>query len=119
MNQYNAARAAGYSETYAKQACRTEKLVKVSLSDAFEQAGLTDNKIIQHALEGLQATKSVKTLDGKVLGDAPEWTVRHKYFETILKMTDRLREKMEVNLNKTEKFIIIRYDQSQVEEVSR
>ncbi len=41
MNQHNAAIAAGYSETYAKQACRVEKLVEVSISDALEQAGIT------------------------------------------------------------------------------
>jgi len=85
MNQYNAARAAGYSEIYSRQASRVEKLVKASLSDAFEQAGVTDKFIVEVAKQGLTATKNGK----------PDYFARHKYLETISKMTDRLRDKVE------------------------
>lgn len=87
MNQYNAARAAGYSEEYSRQACRIEKLVKVSISDAFEQAGITDKYLANLAAEALEATK--------VSGE-PDWYARHKYFESVSKMTDRLKDKHEI-----------------------
>jgi hypothetical protein len=110
MNQVNAARAAGYSEKYSRQACRIERSVKVSMADAFERAGLTDKAIVAHALEGLNASKviscNVIAPDGEGMKDAnsmtkdfvdvPDWQSRHKYFETILKLTELLKEKFEV-----------------------
>jgi hypothetical protein len=122
MYPVNAARAAGYSENYAKQACRVEKLVKVSLEDEFERAGLTDKAIIAHALSGLQALKlqscniyiskpSAESIDGDKLiinknsndfVEIEDWNARHKYFETILKLIDKLKDKepaASVNLN--------------------
>ena len=91
MNQYNSARAAGYSETYSRQACRIEKLVKVSLADKFEQKGLTDNAIADFALNGMNnATK----LFGKDAIEHPDWQSKHKFFETICKMTGRITEQV-------------------------
>lgn len=130
MNIYNAARAAGYSETYAKgKPHRIEKSVKVGMADAFERAGLTDKAIIEHALEGLVATKATPGMRVKMGGEEdgvsatvshePDWTARHKYFETILKMTDKLKDKLDVNLNKTERILIVRYDGSKAQEVAR
>lgn len=106
MNIYNAARAAGYSHAYAHKA-KVEKVAKVSMADAFEQAGLTDKAIITHALEGLEAMRTVSAIiTGKDAGaadkdfiDVPDWSARHKYFETVLKMTDRLKEKSAVEIN--------------------
>lgn len=58
MNPINAAIAAGYSENYAKQACRIERLVNVSISDELERAGLTA-KVQAEALAKLtQAMKN-------------------------------------------------------------
>jgi len=91
MNQYNAARAAGYSEKYSRQACRVEKLAIVSMAESFEQAGVTDKFLIAHALKGLEATK----LFGKDGIEGEDWGTRHRYFESICKMTDRLRDKIE------------------------
>jgi hypothetical protein len=113
MNQHNAAIAAGYSEKYAKQACRIERLVKVSLADEFERAGLTDKAIIVHALSGLNALKlqscnvyiskpSAESIDADKLIinknsndfiETEDWTARHKYFDTILRLTNRLQDK--------------------------
>ena len=42
MTQYNAARAAGYSENYSKQGSRIEKVVIDSIQNTLEQAGMTD-----------------------------------------------------------------------------
>lgn len=106
MNQYNAARAAGYSEAYSRNA-RAGKVVKGCMADAFEQAGLTDKKIVEHALEGLYANKAISAnitygdADEKTTDfiDVPEWSARHKYFETILKLTERLKEKALLEVN--------------------
>ena len=103
MTQVNAARAAGYSEKYAQQACRIERIVKVSLADAFERAGLTDKRIVEYALNGMVANKVVSAnitygdADSKTTDfiDVPDWQVRHKFFETSLKLSDKLRDKVE------------------------
>lgn len=113
MNQYNAARAAGYSETTSRRACTIEQSVKISMADSFEQAGLTDKAIVAHALQGLNAMKlqSCNILVSKAMAsesvdadslvinknsndfiEVEDWNARHKYFETILKLTDRLKE---------------------------
>jgi hypothetical protein len=105
MNQYNAARAAGYSETYSRQACRVEELVKVSMTEAFEQAGITDKYLVQHAIDGLNANRTVSAIiTGKDAGaadkdfiDVPDWTARHKYYDTILKLTERMKDKLELS----------------------
>ena len=55
MNQHNAAIAAGYSEKYSRQACRIERLVKVSIADALERAGLTEKYESQKLYELTQS----------------------------------------------------------------
>ena len=88
MNQYNAARAAGYPESTARDHTnRLERSVSVGMKEAFEQAGITDKFLANLAFEGLNATKP----NGK-----PDWFARHKYMESVSKMTDRLKEKHEV-----------------------
>lgn len=84
---------AGWAESYARsKAWRIEKKVKVSLQEAFGRRGLTDEKIISHALAGLEAEKSYTTKDGeKEVYFGADWTARHKYFETILKLTERVK----------------------------
>lgn len=86
MSQYNAARAAGYSETYSKQACRIEKLERVSMRDAFERAGITDKVISELAFNGLFAVKA----DG-----SPDWATRAKFLEIISKLSGREISKVE------------------------
>jgi hypothetical protein len=112
MNEYNSARAAGYSEAYSRNA-RPEKVVKGCLADAFEQAGLTDKALIAHANAGMNANKviscNVIAPNGEAMSDAhgttkdfidvPDWGNRHKYFETVLKLTDRMKEKAAIEIN--------------------
>jgi hypothetical protein len=121
MNQYNAARAAGYSEKYSKQACRVERLVKVSLVDAFERAGLTDKAIVKHALEGLNANKviscNVISSNGEGMKDAnsmtkdfvdvPDWQSRHKYFDTILNLIGHLKKEPLIDQSQHKHFVSI------------
>ena len=115
MNQYNAARAAGYSETTSRtHSDRIERAIKGDLRDAFEQAGLTDKAIVAHALSGLNALKlqscniyvskpNAESVDADKLiinknsddfVEIEDWNARHKYFETILKLTERLMDKV-------------------------
>lgn len=111
MNPERAAVAAGYSLSYARaRAHRIEMSAKVGMAEAFERAGLTDKAIITHALAGLTAMKlqscniliskpyaesvdADKLLINKNSNDFVEiedWNARHKYFETILKLTNKI-----------------------------
>lgn len=117
MNQRNAAIAAGYSLNYARNA-RPEKVVKGCLADAFEQAGFTDKKIIEHALAGLEAEKTF--VADKVVLTSEDWNARHKYFDTILKLAEKLKDQINVQ---PAQVILMRFDnagnQSSSPEVSR
>jgi len=92
MNQYNAAIAAGYSHSTAWKSNRLEKGVKGCMADLLEQAGLTDKYLVQFMKKGLNAKK----LYGK---DAAikhaDWGARHKFAETILKMSGKLKVEVE------------------------
>lgn len=82
MNQLDAALAAGYSEKYAKQACRIEKLVKVSLTTHLERAGVTEKKLAKKIAEGLEATKLCGINDV----EHPDYLTQHKYLQTSLEL---------------------------------
>ena len=123
MNIYNSARAAGYSHAYAKKA-KPEKVAKGSLTDAFEQAGLTDKAIVAHALQGLCANKVISAniihgdADEKTNDfiDVPDWAARHKYYETILKLTDKLRDKALIDQSIHKHYTIIRNSKAEEED---
>ena len=95
MSGRAAALAAGYSWNYAS--CRLKKLDKVvDIGIIFEMQGLTDKKLAAHAEEGLEANKTISAIgdaNGKSTDfiDVPDWQVRHKYFETILKLRGKLK----------------------------
>lgn len=110
MKPENAALAAGFSKSYARaKAYRIEQSANVGMRDAFERAGLTDKAIVEHALEGLKADKVIScniiAPHGEGMKDAnsmtkdfvdvPDWASRHKYFNTVCEMTDRIRHKVE------------------------
>lgn len=116
MNPENAAVAAGFSVSYARaKAYRIERSAKVGMADAFERAGLTDKAIVTHALEGLNAMKlqscnifiskpNAESIDADKLiinknsndfVEVEDWANRHKYFNTICEMTERIKHKVE------------------------
>lgn len=82
MNQLDAARAAGYSEKYCKQACRIEKLVKVSLATHLTREGVTEKKLAKKIADGLEATK----LYGIDNEEHPDWMTQHKFLITALEI---------------------------------
>lgn len=94
MSQYDAARAAGYSEHYCRQACLIEKQVKNSLISLLEQAGLTDKAIVAHIQEGMHESVKPYGKDGK---EGPDWTTRHKYCETVLKLKSHLSDAKDIS----------------------
>lgn len=77
---YAAARKAGYSHSHAKNV-RTRVEKEGTFQEILEIAGITDQKLSEVAYEGLMAVGS----DGK-----PDFQIRHKYYETICKLTGKL-----------------------------
>ncbi len=95
-SKYTSARKAGYSHAYASQAKRIEK--HIDMNYWLEKEGLTDTALAKHAEEGLRAEK-LQSLAFKVVS-APEWSARHKYFDTILKLRGKLSDKPIIDLSK-------------------
>ena len=89
MNKYNAAREAGYSESYAMK-FDLDKNVSTDMRNALERRGLTDKFLADYAMQGLNATVCIKGVE------FPHWAVRHRFFETICKITGRMKDKLEI-----------------------
>ena len=100
MSAYQSAVKAGYSHATAIAAYKNiEK--RINFDDALVKAGLDDNTLAKHAQEGLQATKVISA--NITYGDAdektndfievPDWASRHKYYDTILKLQNKLKDK--------------------------
>ena len=113
MKPENAAVSAGFSVSYARaKAYRIEKSAKIGMVDAFERAGLTDKAIVEHALKGLNAMKlqscnvyiskpNAESIDADKLiinknsndfVEIEDWANRHKYFNTILQLIEKLKD---------------------------
>jgi len=106
LSGYKAARQAGYSHATAINAHKNiEK--HCDFSQELIKAGLTDDVLSKIAFEGLHANKVISAnitygdADEKTNDfiDVPDWAVRHKYLETILKLQGKLKEKADVEIN--------------------
>lgn len=90
---------AGYSRNTAINAGKNIES-RCNFKELLEVEGLTDKILTAHAIEGLNANKVISAnitygdADSKTNDfiDIPDWNVRHKYFETILKLTDKLKD---------------------------
>ena len=111
MDKYNAARSAGYSHYTSRIAYQKLEKIEKDISAKFLKAGLTDEKLIEHALAGLEAEKEI-IIDGERYGDTPDWQVRHKYFTSILQLTKKLNTEVKNGTGET-RIIIIRADSHQ------
>ena len=67
----------------------------------FEQKKMTDKRKVEHAIEGMHAMKTVSvatdetTKAGKKIYreiQVPDWTARHKYYETMLKLCKQMEK---------------------------
>lgn len=109
MVPLNAAIAAGYSVSTARaKAYRIERSEKVGLDIEFEKQGLTDNKLVEHALLGLKANRMQSCdvyigEDGKLnensndFIEVADWNARHRYFHSICQMTNKIQSGSVVN----------------------
>lgn len=81
----------------------TENLAKLSIPDLMEEMGLTDIALLNVGTEGMM--KSVKqSIDGSVY---PDYGVRHKYWDTMLKLKGRLSDKKNTDVNINEVKILV------------
>lgn len=102
MNCYNAARAAGYSESTAKS--RTKDInERIKIGDVLDRQGLTDSALIKRLTELIDAAEFVfkKNANGEseIIGEAqlysPCWSARAKGLELALKLKEHLKDKVE------------------------
>jgi len=111
MSKYSAARKAGYSHNTAINA-KAKLDDRIGMEFWLEAQGLTDNKLAEHAHNGLNANKTIgylhqykqKGKNGKLekikpdevisneFVEVPDWSARHKYLETILKLMGKIKE---------------------------
>ena len=84
----------GYSEAYSKN---PNKLKKTKGWKALMKKYLPDSKLVKVASEGLDATM-VKTSLTEPDTTLPDYAVRQRYLETVLKMKGKLVEKGELNV---------------------
>lgn len=77
-----------------------ENLQKLDFKEFLERGGVTDHKLLNKILDGLEATRTVSaiktskqaTADSTDFIDVPDFSVRHKYLETSLKLKNRLND---------------------------
>lgn len=105
MDKYNSARKAGYSHYTSRRIYKDNEKIDKEISDKFLKAGLTDEKMIEHALAGLEAEREI-IIDGTKYGDSPDWQIRHKYFTSILQLTKKLNADTKPNGGDT-KIIVV------------
>jgi hypothetical protein len=78
-----------------------ENLAKLSFPELMEEMKLTDVALMNVGIEGMQATKQISgiVIGGKSVDvdsessnfvEVPDYAVRHKYWETMLKLKKRL-----------------------------
>jgi hypothetical protein len=106
MNQYNAARAAGYSEaTSAHHQDRLEKVVNGGIVNALEQAGVTATYRAAELMKLTQATKTVSAIiTGKDAGaadtdfiDVPDNPTRLNAHKHIADLMGDVKDKLELS----------------------
>jgi len=88
------------------RALGSENLAKLNISELMENMGLTDVALINIGTEGM--TKAVKqSMTGEV---HPDYAVRHKYWDTMLKLKQKLVERKDITSNgeKLEQLVVIK-----------
>jgi hypothetical protein len=94
MSKYAAARSAGYSHSTALN-CKENIEKRGNMAFWLEAHGITDKALAAHVNAGLEAERPVVVSIGKneqAVQMAPDWATRHRYCETALKVTGRLKD---------------------------
>lgn len=84
------------------RAIGTETLAKLDITEIMEKKGLTDEKITDTLIEGMEANKTVRSSDPSKESDAesndfidiPDWQARLKATELASKIKGHLKDKM-------------------------
>lgn len=83
------------------RAIGTETLAKLDITEIMEKKGLTDEKITDTLIEGMEATKPISAVGGRDASEAsmdfidvPDWTNRLKATELASKIKGHLKDKM-------------------------
>lgn len=96
---FAAAIKAGYSKNTAINA-RKNIENRLNFDLILESEGLTDNALAKHAMEGFLADKVVSVESDETTDSGrtrfvnvtvPDWVARHKYFESILKLRNKIK----------------------------
>lgn len=76
-----------------------ENMSKLGFGELMEYMGLSDAKLLKKTEEGLDATRTISAISGdRAKGtdmdfvDVPDYAVRHRYLETILKLKGKLSD---------------------------
>lgn len=69
-----------------------ENLRKLDFAMLMEEGGITDKKLKEKLVDGLESTK-IKTSLTEPDREVPDYATRHKYLETALKLKQRLIDK--------------------------
>ena len=94
-----------------------ENLTKLDFSEFLEEAGISDQKLTKKLEEGLDANRVVSAVNTKKEAtassndfiDVPDYSVRHKYLETGLKLKKRLVDKVEHEVKGNQNINVMMY----------
>lgn len=91
QSRYKAAISAGFSVNMAMRASRLDAVIKASLNEILEKEGM-DNKFLADQIKsGLTATRITVDKNGTI-HENPDHFIRHKYLETLLKITGKMEQ---------------------------
>jgi len=107
MSIPNAAIAAGYPRSLVDKHTTsmpvpTKYTGNTDFFALFEQKQMTDVKKVEHAIAGMSATKTIVVKETPTSYreiEVPDWTARHKYYETMLKLCKQLEKTDEKNVH--------------------
>jgi hypothetical protein len=99
-----AARVYDCKDRDSANAIGNENLAKLSFPELMEEMKLTDVALMNVGAEGLQATKQISGVgnaNSKSVEfiEVPDYAIRHRYWETLLKLKKRLGQEGETNIN--------------------
>lgn len=87
MSDYQAAVKAGYSHNTAIAAKQNieNPSVKESLRQLMDRKGLTDDRILDEVIDGIENSKRIVGSDDNFV-EVPDYAVKHKYLETAIRL---------------------------------
>lgn len=85
------------------KALASQVLAKLTITDVLDKIGVTDEKIAQTVMDGMEANKPISAVSGKDASEAsvdfidvPDWTARLKATELASKMKGHLKDRVDL-----------------------